>query len=488
MRRHPIAFRTVALALALGVAAPAALLAAPLAARADDAAAAAATSFSADVPPEVSSPTAILVDMDTGTVLFERDADERRPPASVTKVMTALVVLENADLDDEVTVEASDFDEVTAESSVAGLVAGETLTVRDLLACLLLPSGNDAAYVLARHVAGSWQAFVDMMNEEAARLGCTGTHFADPCGLASDDHYTTARDLVLVLEAAMGHPEFAEISGSATWDLPATSGNAARTLENTDLLLDPESPVYMGGTVVACKTGFTYAAGRCLAAVGERDGMRLAAVVLGAADEPDESGVTPNFYDVRDLLEWGFGAWRTGEVVSEGDALGAADVALSDDGDAVEALADGSITATVPRDTTLDDLTLTPAWEGTDPETGAFMAPVEEGQALGSVSVSLDGRELGTLDVRAARAMGLSVPALVLWWLSDPAHAAVAVACVVAVVVVAGLLAARASHRRRRSRYTIAVGQRRQVRPGVGGKKLKMPSSAHGGHGRHMRR
>ena len=202
--------------------------------------------------------------------------------------MTALVTLENASLTDVVTVEQADLDNLTPESSVAGLRAGETLTVRDLLACLLIPSGNDAAYVLARHVAGDWQTFVGMMNSKTAELGCTSTTFTDPCGLSSTI-VTTARDLVTIFEAALAHPEFSEISGSATWDLPATEQNPARTLETTDYLIEPDSPVYMGDAIVASKTGFTDDAGKCVIASAERDGMRLVGIVMGAADDADEA-------------------------------------------------------------------------------------------------------------------------------------------------------------------------------------------------------
>ncbi|WP_072374960.1 D-alanyl-D-alanine carboxypeptidase family protein [Thermophilibacter mediterraneus] len=499
MKTQHTARARLALALALAIGALCPALAAPAPANADEAAGSEAA-YLASEPPELASPAALLVEPSTGTVLLEKDADARREPASTTKVMTALVVLEHADLDAEVTVEESDFDEVTPESSVAGLVAGETLSVRDLLACLLLPSGNDASYVLARYVGGDWRSFVDMMNAKASELGCAGTHFANPCGLPDDDHYTTARDLATIMEAALAYPEFREIAGSATWDLPATSGNPARTLETTVQLLDPESPVYMGeGVVTAGKTGYTDDAGRCLVASAESDDMTLVGVVLGASGSADAEGVTDNFYDMRSMFEWGFGAWQLGAVVSSGDVVGAADVELSDDGESVDAVATSGVEGVVPRGTTLADLTLTPSWEGTDPETGAFRAPLEEGQALGTVDVALDGRSLGTVGVAAARAMGLSIPAFVMWWLSDPVHAAIAVAATVAAFVVIGLVSSAIRRRRRtRTRYQMAVGQRHRVEPGTGGRRLDLPSTPRQGRrapsrggrhaGRHARR
>ncbi|HJA28102.1 MAG TPA: D-alanyl-D-alanine carboxypeptidase [Candidatus Olsenella pullicola] len=417
----------------------------------------ASTWLAADQP-ELVAPSAFLVESSTGTVLLDKEADARREPASTTKVMTALLAIENLDLDAQVSVEEADFDEVTADSSVAGLVAGETLSVRDLLACLMLPSGNDASYVLARAVAGDWRTFVDMMNERAAELGCTGTHFANPCGLHDDAHYTTARDLATIFSAAMAYPDFVEIAGAATWDLPATSGNPARTLTNSNLLINPMSSLYMDGTVVAGKTGTTGDAGRCLVVAASGEDIDVIGVVLGVPFEAvDEEGVGQNFYDMRSLVEWGLAAWRTGEIVSPGDALGTAGVTLSEEGDSVQALAAAGASGTVPREMTLGDLTLTPAWEGTDPETGAFQAPIEEGQALGMVDVSLGERWIANLPVVAARSLELSIPAYVMWWLSDPVHAGIVAASFVGLCLVVGLISSLVSRRRRRRR---SVGSR----------------------------
>ena len=473
--------RVLAVLLACVLALTGAGLAAPSAALAEE------TSYSASEPPSIVSPRALMVEAETGTTLFEQNADERCYPASITKVMTAIVVLDNAGLDEEVTVEESDFDEVTWDSSVAGLKAGETLTVRDLLACLLVPSGNDAAYVLARYVGGGdWHAFVDLMNERAAELGCEDTHFANPCGLHDDDHYTTARDLVTIFEEALTYPDFVEIAGSATWDLPATSENPARTLESTDHLLDPDGPVYLPDTVIASKTGTTTEAGRCLITAAQRNGRTIVAVVLGVPYTGYTTEATENFYDMRDLLEWGFGAWETGEVVSAGDVVGAADVTLSTDGEQVDAAATSAITATVPVGTELADLTVTPSW------TEAFQAPLAQGQELGTVTVALGERELGTVTVAAASAMGLSIPSFVIWWLtSDVLHAALAVVVAVAVFVAIGLVASARSRARRRS---LQVGYRRSVARAPQHTRLNTPTSGarRGAHGRprsgHMRR
>lgn len=446
--------------------------------------------YSVEEPPAVSSPVALLVDADTGYVLFERGADEQRTPASITKILTALVVLENADLDDVVTVEEGDLEHVTPEGTTAGLRAGDALTVRDLLACLLIPSGNDAAYVLARAVGGDWQTFVGMMNDRAAELGCASTHFSDPCGLAEENHHTTARDLVTIFEAAMEYPEFCEISSSRTWDIPATGENPARTLENTNFLLDPESPAYMGDAIVAGKTGFTYDAGKCLIVGARRDGMNLVGVVMGASDEVDEANVTVNFYDMKALLEWGFGAWETGEVVSEGDVVASAEVTLSTDGDAVDVLSADAVFATVPRGTTISDLTVDASWD--EP----FQAPLERGERLGEATLSLDGRTLGTVAVSPARTMALSIPSFLIWWLtSDATHAIIVVVIAVALFVAIGLLCnSRARARRRREqRLKVSAARAYATSPrssyDKGGRPRTSPrgSGSARGTGRHMR-
>ena len=162
--------------------------------------------------PALDATAALLVSPESDMVLYEKNADEKRYPASTTKIMTALLTLENiSDLSVVVTAEASDFENVTSDSSNAGIKVGEQVTVKDLLYALMLPSANEAAYMLARHVGGSWEQFVDMMNERAAELGCTGTHFCNPCGLHEDDHYTTAHDLYLIAKEAMKDATFRDI-------------------------------------------------------------------------------------------------------------------------------------------------------------------------------------------------------------------------------------------------------------------------------------
>lgn len=400
----------------------------------------ASQAYSADQAPELSAQAAYLYDRTTGTVLLDKNADERHYPASMTKIMTALITLEHANLTDEVTVEQSDLDMITADSSNAGLKAGEKTTVENLLACLLLPSANESAYTLARHVAGDYQSFVNMMNDKAAELGCTGTHFVNPCGLHDDDHYTTAHDMALILTAASQNADFVRISGSATWDLPETNMNPARTIKNTNLLVNAESSLHLEG-VTCGKTGYTGDAGRCLAAGAFKDGLDVVGVVMAA---PESEGSAAAISNMHDLLSWGLSAWQTTSIVNAGDVLGASAVRLSKDGEKLNVSAADAIVATLPAGTTEDDLDVAFSWQG------PLTAPVEAGQPLGTAAVSFQGRELATIGAVAAFGMRLSIPAFVMDWLSDPIHMVIVVVALVALFVLVGLLASRGSRRRQR--------------------------------------
>ncbi len=468
--------------VAVSVALAAVLGAAPVRALAAVDYATAAKAAAEVTGPSLTAGAAVVIDRSTNTVIYEKNATERRYPASMTKVMCALVVLDRCDIQETETVTQADLNQITSDSSTAGLVAGETLTIENLLACLLLPSGNEAAYTLARHVAGDYQAFADMMNEKAAELGCSDSHFVNPCGLHDDDHYTCAADMAKILAAAMEHPDFVRITGSATWDLPATSGNAARTLTNTDLLLNPESDWYLDGTVTAGKTGYTPSAGRCLAVGASYNGLDLVAVVMGASN--DLKGTYAAVSEMHDLLEWAYESWTTTDVVAAGDAVGTADVRLSDEGTSVAALSTGALKATVPTGTQLANLGLTASW------TAAVDAPVEQGDELGQVAVSFGARGLGTVGAVAEKGLALSIPLFLMDWLSDPLHLMIVVVCAVVVVCLIGLACSSSAKRRRDKQMALRRGT--TYTHGYAGVRLEQPRRASytghsqlkgGGHG-----
>lgn len=234
---------------------------------------------------DIPTPNVYVVDADNpDNVFFERAGDQRAFPASTTKLMTCILAIEAGNLDDTVTVGA-EVTPFTKLSSLMGIVQGETVTMRDLVYGLMLPSGNDAGAAIAVHVAGSEAAFVQMMNDKAASLGMTGTHFTNPHGVHNDNHYSTAHDLATLMAYALKNEEFCKVDQTLTYTVPASNlRSEPLVLTTTNRLMkavegDPVETVYpyaIGG-----KTGDTDMAGKCLVAVAERDGARVIAVLLG---------------------------------------------------------------------------------------------------------------------------------------------------------------------------------------------------------------
>ena len=241
------------------------------------------------VLPEVSAQTWIVYDESAEVLLASWNANEQRPMASVTKVMTAMVVLDNVGLDELITVPEG---ATQARGSSSGLVAGEQRSVGDLLVAMMVRSGNDAALTLAEHVGnGSTDRFVAMMNSKATELGMDDTRFANPNGLDEEDHYSTARDLLTMTLASLEYPDILRTARIRLVKLPADPTGKARHLTNTNRLLG----AYPG--VVGLKTGDTPWAGKVLLGVAERGPRRLVTVVMGSDD---------HFADTRELMDWGF--------------------------------------------------------------------------------------------------------------------------------------------------------------------------------------
>ena len=247
---------------------------------------------------ETSAKAACVMEMETGRVLFEYNARARLPMASTTKVITALLAIENGDLSSEVTCSSNAFG---VPGTSIYLAEGETLTLEQMLYGLMLASGNDAAVAIAEHIGGSVPQFVRMMNARAAELGAAGTHFSNPNGLPDDTHVTTAYDLARIARAAMGNEAFRRIVSTRSAQIPWAGRTYSRQLRNKNRLLE----TYPGATGV--KTGFTKKAGRCLVSSCLRDGMELICVVLNCP---------PMFQRSKELLTEAFSEYRMRELVN----------------------------------------------------------------------------------------------------------------------------------------------------------------------------
>ena len=250
-----------------------------------------------DGAPEVKGSSAILIDAGSGKILYEKNTDERRDPASITKIMTCLLTLENMDLDDEVTI---NFDPVQTGQNVA-LKKGETLTVRQLLYALILPSANDAAEVLAVAVGGDFDTFAEMMNKRAKECGAKNTTFHNPNGLNPDGqehNRTTAYDIAMMAREAMKNPTFRKLVTTQKYTIPATNMSKERKLKSTNYYLK----TYNDATGI--KTGTSSTAGFCLCAGAKKKGTELIAVTLNSGDKD-------RFNDATLLMDYGFANYHT---------------------------------------------------------------------------------------------------------------------------------------------------------------------------------
>lgn len=250
----------------------------------------------------IAAEAAILIDADTGKTLFEKNADRAMYPASTTKIMTCLLALEYGNLYDVITIpqEAAD---VPKGSSLMPVVVGEQMSMRDLLYGLMLRSGNDAANAVAVIVAGSLDAFVQRMNERAAQLGMTGTHFANAHGYHADDHYTTARDLATLARFAMNNADFRQIVGTPGYIIEPTNMRSERLkMVNSNAMLVNSSEYYYEG-MIGIKTGTTKAAGQTFVFAAERDGATLIGVNMKSGESTEE---VQRWVDAKTLLDYGF--------------------------------------------------------------------------------------------------------------------------------------------------------------------------------------
>ncbi len=353
--------------------------------------------------PELQCTHAILVDANYGEVLYDKKADEKAYPASITKVMTALLVLEAIDSgkltkDQQITAGPTTLQDMSGNYSTANLEPGDVLTVEQLLYCLLLPSANEAGNILAVAVDGSIEAFVEHMNTRAKELGCKGTHFVNPHGLHDPDHYTTAYDISLYMTEALKHELFRTIIHTATYVLPATAHMGEQTFYNTNALISNfHYSGYVYDKCIGGKTGTTDEAGRCLVAAAESGDTLLISVILGSGVvDPNGAKRQGQFTESTKLLKWGFDNFRRVTISQGNDPVDKVAVTLSRQADEVMVKPEGEVVRTLPKD--LDpSLIETTIHLNSD----TVEAPVEEGQVLGTMTLSYEGTDYGSLDLVA---------------------------------------------------------------------------------------
>ncbi len=263
--------------------------------------------------PTVQSEGAVLLNANTGEILFEKNGNTRFYPASITKLMTALLTVENCSLSDTVTFSKTATTNLESGAVTLNLTEGDQLTVEQCLYGLLLKSANEIANGLAEHISGSVSSFADKMNARAKELGCTDTHFANPNGLNNTEHYTTPRDMAIIARAAFQNPTVAKVASTLSYEFPATKKASARTITMGHKMLYPNDSRYYDG-IVAGKTGYTSKAGNTLATCAERDGLRLIAIIMKSSQT--------HYEDTKALLDYGFALAEAGELSTSGSSGG----------------------------------------------------------------------------------------------------------------------------------------------------------------------
>ena len=354
--------------------------------------------------PEITAGAALLMDARHDEVLYEKNASEKMYPASITKVMTALLVLEAVDagrlsMDQIITASSTYKTGLSANGSTQDIQPGEQMTLTDLMYCLLVASANEAANILAEEVDGSVGAFVDHMNRRAQELGCRSTQFTNPHGLHDDDHYTTAHDVYLFCREAMEHEEFCTIVSAQRYTVPATNMHSERLFYNSNALLVTwfytESYIY--DKCIGGKTGTTDEGGYCLFSAAKSGDDYLICVVLKAERVKNEDGSWDRrqFSESRRLFRWGFSNFERMEIVDLDTPLAQVAVTLSEN-DHVLVRPGRQLERTLPSDLKLSDIQ-----QEIRLNVESVQAPVEAGQVLGSLTLRYQGRELGTVELVA---------------------------------------------------------------------------------------
>ena len=256
---------------------------------------------------DINSTTGVLIEASTGTVLFNKSMDRQMYPASITKVLTTFVVLENGNMSDPVTMTQTGVNYAVGGSANQGTRVGEVFTLEQLVYGTMLASANDMATQMGEYIGGTIENFADMMNARAAKLGCTGTHFTNACGMPDPNHVTTAHDMALIMRAAVEREDFRRIVGTASYTIPATNMSGERSVTNHDPLLLSKDFMYSG--LIGGKTGYTDAAQNTLVNAASRDGFTLICVTLHAVDAPKAA------FDHVDLLNYGYDNFEMCEVL-----------------------------------------------------------------------------------------------------------------------------------------------------------------------------
>ncbi len=331
----------------------------------------------------IDAKASLIVELNSGKIIHEENAEDKNFPASVTKILTAILVLENCELDDVATVTQSAISNIPSGYVIAPLFVGEKMKVEDLLYALMLKSANDGEYVLAEHVGGSVDGFSDMMNKKAEEIGCKNSHFVNPNGIHNSDHYTTAYDMYLISKYAMENKTFVKIVSTYQYALPATNkySRSDRIMKNTNNFINPTSRFY-DKNVKGIKTGTTLQAGNCLITDTTKNGFDVITVILGAKTKDSK------FSETKKMINYMFENYEYTVVHKKGDIIKNIEVKKA-------TKATKNLNLVISDEIKVMNNTKTKVNE-IEPEITLnenIVAPINKGQELGTIKYTVEGLE-----------------------------------------------------------------------------------------------
>ncbi len=337
--------------------------------------------FATAEKPNIISQAAILMDSKTEKILYAKNENEKMYPASTTKIITAILTLENCNLDEVVTVSYDAVMSIPEGYSSASLQIGEQLTVEQLLQLLLVHSANDAANVLAEYVGGSVESFVSMMNTKIHELNLSHTHFTNTFGMHDDNHYTTSQDLATIMKYCLKNKDFRKLAGSASCAIPATNKYDIRKYNSTNELIIPNNKNYYP-FLTSGKTGYTSQAGDCLVSCSYKDDLELICVILGGKTV---NGISTRFSETKTLYEYGYNNYSIKTILNANDIVTQIEIPNgTKDTKNLGLLANSTIRTLLENNILENELT---------PKINIkenMKAPIEQGDNLGSISYTID--------------------------------------------------------------------------------------------------
>lgn len=342
-------------------------------------------------PPAVSAKNLILIDAKTGNVLYGINPDQKAYPASITKILTAAIALEQGNLSDVVTIDEEASLGIPDGSSAIVMDKGEQFTLEQLLYGLMLVSGNDAAVAIGKHISGTTNEFVNLMNQKAKEWGAKNSHFANPHGFHNDEHYTTAYDMAMIARHAMTISKFRDIVSTTLYlDIPKTLRGDQRRWDNINSFVQPNSKYYYEGAT-GIKTGYTNQARHTLVASAQRNGTELIAVLMGEPSKPVA------WKDAAALMDYGFNAFARKIIATKGTPLGTVDITNGSTSESIAAVLDRDIEIMVPKtNETVQPSVHLPS---------SVTAPINKGEVLGSVDYMIGEQKIASANLIAPQSI-----------------------------------------------------------------------------------